>query len=130
MYIAHVRELDKEIQTIKTHLLGVQRLAEQFGEKLGLKHVAGLAGLLHDLGKYSEKFQQYIDIVAFHPELPQPKRGELIILQLEVGCYFHYFTIKKVPSAKSFWLKSSAMPSSLITPTSKTISHLRSNPIT
>lgn len=77
MYIAHVRELDKEIQTIKTHLLGVQRLAEQFGEKLGLKHVAGLAGLLHDLGKYSEKFQQYIDIVAFHPELPQPKRGEV-----------------------------------------------------
>lgn len=77
MYIAHVRELDKEIQTIKTHLLGVQRLTEQFGEKLGLKHVAGLAGLLHDLGKYSDKFQQYIDVVAFHPELPQPKRGEV-----------------------------------------------------
>lgn len=77
MYIAHVRELDKEIQPINKHLLGVQRLAEQFGEKLGLKHVAGLAGLLHDLGKYSDKFQEYIDIVAFHPELPQPKRGEV-----------------------------------------------------
>lgn len=77
MYIAHVREHDKEIQPLKTHLLGVQRLAEQFGEKLGLKHVAGLAGLLHDLGKYSDKFQEYIDIVAFHPELPQPKRGEV-----------------------------------------------------
>lgn len=77
MYIAHVREHDKEIQPLKTHLLGVQRLAELFGEKLGLKHVAGLAGLLHDLGKYSDKFQEYIDIVAFHPELPQPKRGEV-----------------------------------------------------
>ncbi|MNO31571.1 CRISPR-associated nuclease/helicase Cas3 [compost metagenome] len=77
MYIAHVREHDKEIQPLKTHLLGVQRLAEQFGEKLGLKHVAGLAGLLHDLGKYSDQFQEYIDIVAFHPELPQPKRGEV-----------------------------------------------------
>lgn len=77
MYIAHVREHDKEIQPLKTHLLGVQRLAEQFGEKLGLKHVAGLAGLLHDLGKYSDKFQEYINIVAFHPELPQPKRGEV-----------------------------------------------------
>ncbi|MGG1880686.1 CRISPR-associated helicase Cas3' [Paenibacillus cisolokensis] len=77
MYIAHVRELDKEIQPINTHLLGVQRLAEQFGDKLGLKHVAGLAGLLHDLGKYSDEFQQYIDIVAFHPELPQPKRGDV-----------------------------------------------------
>lgn len=77
MYIAHVRERDKEIQPLKAHLLGVQRLAEQFGAKLGLKHVAGLAGLLHDLGKYSDQFQEYIDVVAFHPELPQPKRGEV-----------------------------------------------------
>ncbi|WP_068782724.1 CRISPR-associated helicase/endonuclease Cas3 [Paenibacillus phocaensis] len=77
MYIAHVRELDREIQPVNAHLLGVQRLAERFGEKLGLKHVAGLAGVLHDLGKYSDKFQQYIDVVAFHPEWPQPKRGEV-----------------------------------------------------
>lgn len=77
MFIAHVRERDKEIQPLKAHLLGVQRLAEQFGAKLGLKHVAGLAGLLHDLGKYSDKFQEYIDVVAFHPEWPQPKRGEV-----------------------------------------------------
>ncbi|MGN8770040.1 CRISPR-associated helicase Cas3' [Paenibacillus barengoltzii] len=77
MYIAHVRDHDKEIQPLKAHLLGVQRLAEKFGAKLGLKHVAGLAGLLHDLGKYSDQFQKYIDVVAFHPELPQPKRGEV-----------------------------------------------------
>jgi len=77
VYIAHVRELDKKTQSLKMHLLEVKQLAEQFGQKLGLKHVAGLAGLLHDLGKYSDKFQDYINVVAFHPELPQPKRGEV-----------------------------------------------------
>lgn len=77
MYIAHVRKSDKKTQSLHTHLLEVKQLTEQFGEKLGLKHVAGLAGLLHDLGKYSDKFQKYINIAAFHPKLPQPKRGEV-----------------------------------------------------
>lgn len=77
MYIAHVRERDHEIQTIQVHLQGVRRLAEQFGEKLGLKHVAGLAGLLHDLGKYSDRFQEYITKAAFHPEDTTIRRGEV-----------------------------------------------------
>lgn len=77
MYIAHVRERDKEVQKVKVHLLGVQQLAEQYGEKLGLKHVAGLAGLLHDLGKYSDEFQDYINKAAFHPELSEKRRGEI-----------------------------------------------------
>lgn len=77
MYIAHVRERDKEIQTIKNHLLGVQRLAELYGDKLRLKYVAGLAGLLHDLGKYTDAFQDYINKAAFHPERSEKRRGEV-----------------------------------------------------
>lgn len=76
-YIAHVREQDKAVQTLREHLLGVQSLAERFGDKLGLRHVAGLAGLLHDLGKYTDKFQNYINRAAFYPEELGVRRGEV-----------------------------------------------------
>jgi len=72
-----VREGDNEIQTVYNHLLGVKKLSEAFGEKLGLKHVAGLAGLLHDLGKYTDIFQTYINQVVFHPESNEMKRGDV-----------------------------------------------------
>ncbi|WP_164218280.1 CRISPR-associated helicase Cas3' [Virgibacillus sp. YIM 98842] len=75
--IAHVREKDNKIQTVCYHLLGVKKLAETFGEKLGLKHVAGLAGLLHDLGKYTDTFQKYINEVAFYSESTEMKRGDV-----------------------------------------------------
>lgn len=77
MYIAHVRETDKAKQTLKDHLLGASRIAEAHGAKLGLKHVAGLAGVLHDLGKFSDEFQDYLDKAVFHPELAEKKRGQV-----------------------------------------------------
>ena len=77
MHIAHVRESDKVKQTLKEHLLGTKGIAECLGAKLGLKHVAGLAGVLHDLGKYSDEFQDYIYKAAFHPELAEKKRGQV-----------------------------------------------------
>lgn len=77
MYIAHVRESDKEKQTLREHLLGTKRIAECLGAKLDLKHVAGLAGVLHDLGKYSADFQDYIYKAAFHPERAEKKRGQV-----------------------------------------------------
>ncbi|MED4172856.1 CRISPR-associated helicase Cas3' [Halalkalibacterium halodurans] len=77
MYIAHIREVDKVIQTLKEHLCGVQCLAETFGAKLRLQHVAGLAGLLHDLGKYTNEFKDYIYKAVFEPELAEKKRGQV-----------------------------------------------------
>lgn len=58
--IAHQREKDGEVQTLKQHLQGVARLSKQSAEKLGLSEAGELIGLLHDLGKYSQEFQQYI----------------------------------------------------------------------
>lgn len=75
-FIAHIRESDGEIQTVAEHLLGVQDLAEGFGGKLKVKHIAGLAGLLHDLGKYTEKFRTYIRSAVENPDDP-PKRGSV-----------------------------------------------------
>ncbi|WP_336824615.1 CRISPR-associated helicase Cas3' [Sporosarcina sp. USHLN248] len=73
-YIAHIRESDGEVQTVETHLREVQELAERFGEKIGAKHLAGLAGLLHDMGKLTEQFRNYIIEAVNNPNNP-PARG-------------------------------------------------------
>lgn len=59
-YIAHVRLSDHAIQTVEEHLLDAQALAEKWGDSLKISKVCGLAALLHDLGKYSDAFQDYI----------------------------------------------------------------------
>lgn len=75
-YIAHIREGDKAIQSVKQHLLEVKTLAEQYGGKLNVPHIAGLAGLLHDMGKSTPLFLDYIRQAVFHPE-QKAKRGEV-----------------------------------------------------
>lgn len=83
-YIAHIRENDSQVQTVEEHLLGVKELAETYGEKIGIKHLAGLAGMLHDMGKYTNEFKEYILEAVNNPNSP-PKRGVLIIqLQGEI----------------------------------------------
>lgn len=74
--IAHIREEDDCIQTVEAHLLEVKELAEQYGEKIGVKHIAGLAGLLHDIGKYSNQFVEYILKAVYEPG-SAPKRGSV-----------------------------------------------------
>ncbi|WP_339060808.1 CRISPR-associated helicase Cas3' [Tepidibacillus marianensis] len=74
--IAHIRESDKRIQTVEEHLLEVRELAESYGEKIGVKHLTGLAGMLHDLGKYTNEFREYILEAVNNPEAP-PKRGSV-----------------------------------------------------
>lgn len=59
-YIAHVRETDKQVQLVKTHLLETSAISSALAEKLGLAKAGALLGLLHDFGKYSVKFQKYI----------------------------------------------------------------------
>jgi CRISPR-associated helicase Cas3/CRISPR-associated endonuclease Cas3-HD len=59
-YIAHRRESDGKEQTVAEHLEGVACYSRQFASKLGLEDIGELLGLLHDLGKYSSEFQNYI----------------------------------------------------------------------
>ena len=53
-YIAH------ENQTLKAHLEGVAKLSRKNAGKIGCGNYGELLGLLHDLGKYSKQFQDYI----------------------------------------------------------------------
>lgn len=62
-FIAHVLPCDDgtfRLHSLEDHLKGVAALAEAFGSKFGSGDWAYVAGLWHDLGKYSKEFQSYI----------------------------------------------------------------------
>lgn len=54
MYIAHKN------QALLNHLINVSEISERNSAKIGVKNLGRLLGLLHDLGKYSADFQDYI----------------------------------------------------------------------
>jgi CRISPR-associated endonuclease/helicase Cas3 len=58
-FIAHRRK-SGECQTLADHLLEVSELVGRFSAKIELSLPGRLIGLLHDLGKYSLDFQQYL----------------------------------------------------------------------
>ena len=66
-YYAHTTETEtgeqlsqEHWQPLSKHLRNVADKARQFDESLGLADAAELAGLLHDLGKYRDSFQEYL----------------------------------------------------------------------
>ncbi|MGN7402023.1 CRISPR-associated helicase Cas3' [Cytobacillus praedii] len=75
-FIAHIRDSDGQFQTVEEHLLDVKAIAESIGEKIGVKHIAGLAGMLHDFGKYTSAFRTYILEAVNNPDAP-PKKGSV-----------------------------------------------------
>lgn len=60
-WVAHVRHVDGAIQTVASHLFGVGEKAASLVRKLGLDRAGEIQGLLHDFGKYSAQFRDYIN---------------------------------------------------------------------
>lgn len=58
-FVAHVRKNGKP-QTLREHLLGVADKSSVYGAKIGLADHCELMGIVHDLGKYSTEFQNYL----------------------------------------------------------------------
>lgn len=56
--LAHRSEDGARSQTIREHLCGTAKLASEFAQAFGGESQAYLAGMLHDIGKYSEEFQK------------------------------------------------------------------------
>ncbi|WP_461244076.1 CRISPR-associated helicase Cas3' [Secundilactobacillus muriivasis] len=74
-YIAHIGRDDDRTQSLSEHLITVRTMCEEWGQTIGLEHVCGLAGLLHDMGKFSDDFQQYIR--RAHRKDPRAVRGSV-----------------------------------------------------
>ena len=55
-YLAHIAD-DGRTQTVKGHLTGTANLASEFADAFGAAGQAELAGLAHDIGKYTAAFQ-------------------------------------------------------------------------
>ncbi|WP_440116833.1 CRISPR-associated helicase Cas3' [Paenibacillus sp. QZ-Y1] len=98
-YIAHIRESDLENQWVEAHLLGVQKLSETFGNKLKIRHITGLAGMLHDMGKFTTAFLEYIIEAVHHPEIS--RKAKKIDHSTAGGrLLYHFFHTGKIEREK------------------------------
>ena len=59
-YIAHLRTIDKKEQSLEDHLKEVGNITATLSSKIGTEQAGNLIGLLHDIGKYSQEFQDYL----------------------------------------------------------------------
>lgn len=59
-YLAHMSEDKTREQTIPEHLEATAKLSGKFAKSFGYEDWGYCAGKLHDIGKYSEKFQERI----------------------------------------------------------------------
>ncbi|MGI6004704.1 MAG: CRISPR-associated endonuclease Cas3'' [Christensenellales bacterium] len=66
MHIAHLRE-DSTAQTVDEHLESVAAWCALFAAKAGLEKAGALIGYLHDMGKLSDAFLDYLHYCAAHP---------------------------------------------------------------
>lgn len=57
-YFAHIKEDGAQEQTLVDHLKGTAKLAGEFADAFACQGWGYGCGLLHDIGKYSEKFQK------------------------------------------------------------------------
>jgi CRISPR-associated endonuclease/helicase Cas3 len=62
-YLAHINKQGEE-QTLKEHNMRAAEIAGDSLKTAGLYHTAYLAGLMHDMGKFTEKFQDYLHAAA------------------------------------------------------------------
>ena len=65
-YFAHIRRDESAEQTIRSHLLRVGDLMAMYAAGLGLSSMAQLIGMLHDLGKCTRAFANYLEWCREH----------------------------------------------------------------
>ncbi|MDR0820737.1 MAG: CRISPR-associated helicase Cas3' [Endomicrobium sp.] len=59
LFYAHLSK-DNKKQELNTHLIEVAEMSQKNASKIGMKNIGYCLGLLHDLGKYLELFQDYL----------------------------------------------------------------------
>lgn len=74
--LAHITEINGQRveQSVASHSLNVAAYAAQKLKGMNLRHTAYLAGLLHDMGKCTDQYQDYLRRAANHEDV---KRGSV-----------------------------------------------------
>ncbi len=67
MFCAHINPTTLKEQSVKEHLFSVSKMSMEYGEKISLAATGELIGILHDMGKGTEKFNSYIHYCSKHP---------------------------------------------------------------
>jgi len=65
---AHINEKTLEEQSVELHLGNVSLMAGDFGAKVSLANTGKLIGMLHDMGKGTNRFDSYIRYCLKHPK--------------------------------------------------------------
>lgn len=73
MNIARIRKTDMKEQSLREHSWNAAQLCKTAGSLLGLRSFCVLIGLLHDMGKATKQFLNYVMHQIAHPEDPLPK---------------------------------------------------------
>lgn len=60
VYVAHYNPDIKRIQSVEEHLINTADIAGEITGRIGCGEIGKLVGVLHDLGKYTDLFNQYI----------------------------------------------------------------------
>jgi CRISPR-associated endonuclease/helicase Cas3 len=80
--IAHWRKGDEQAQSLVEHLTKTAEIAAELSSKVGLSEIGRIMGLLHDFGKASKEYQDYLKtneglINPDEDNYSQAKRGEI-----------------------------------------------------
>lgn len=67
MLCAHINSKTLEKQSVKEHLDNVSNMSTEYGSKISLGSTGKLIGMLHDMGKGTERFNKYIEYSIENP---------------------------------------------------------------
>jgi CRISPR-associated endonuclease/helicase Cas3 len=78
IFYAHSSSDIEHWQELRLHLESVAAITSRLAAKFGLSQAGELIGLAHDLGKYSDAFQQYLQKVADDAAMEmEPEKGSV-----------------------------------------------------
>lgn len=86
-YLAHIDPIHNREQSILEHLIGTAAMSAKFSRAFFAEDLGYLCGILHDIGKYSEKFQLRI------------KGSGDSVDHSTAGAQVAFFELKNVPAA-------------------------------
>lgn len=87
MYLAHINQKTNQEQTIQEHLVGTAKRAGGFASAFSCEGWGYGCGLLHDIGKYSDKFQRRLRYGGNRTDHATAGAKELYNRQNWIGAY-------------------------------------------